>query len=77
MYVLNNCKYVIILNKIFFESSSSKDIKALFIKYKDLCYSIPSNTTGNPVNSYLTTTADKTHHGPVIALFSVQLLQFL
>ena len=49
--------------------------------YKDLCYSIPSKTiqlvtTGNPVNSYLTTTADKTHHGPVIALFSVQLMQF-
>ena len=25
---------------------------------------------------YLTSTVDKTHHGPVIAPFSVQLLQF-
>ena len=32
-------------------------------------------TTGNPVNSYFTCTVDKTHHGPVIALFPVRLLQ--
>ena len=35
-------------------------------------YTIQLVTTGNPVNFYLTSTVDKTHHGSVIALFSVQ-----
>ena len=47
---------------------------------KDLCCHIASDTiqlvtTGNPVNSYLTSTVGKTHHGLVIASFSMQLLQ--
>ena len=33
-------------------------------------------TNENPVNSYLILTVDKTHHGTVIALLSVQLLQY-
>ena len=40
-------------------------------------YTIQLVTTGDPVNSYLTSTADKTHHGLVVTLFSVELLQFL
>ena len=64
------------LNKIF-SISSSQDIKRLFIK--DLFYHIASYTPSNllPVetlNPYLTSIVDKTHHGPVIVLFSVQLL---
>ena len=32
--------------------------------------------TGNPVNSYLTSAVNRTHHGPVIiAPFSVQVLK--
>ena len=31
--------------------------------------------TGNPVNSYLTSTVNRTHHGQVIAPFSVQVLK--
>ena len=38
-------------------------------------YPIQLVTTGNPVNSYFFSTVDKIHHGPVIAPFSVQLLQ--
>ena len=33
-------------------------------------------TNGNPVNSNLTFAVDKTHHGAVIAHFSLQFLQF-
>ena len=33
-------------------------------------------TTGNPANSYLTSTMNESHYGPVIASFSLQLLQF-
>ena len=40
-----------------------------------LPYPIQIVTTGNPVNAYLTTTVDKTHHGLAIAPFSMQLLQ--
>ena len=32
---------------------------------------------GNSVNSCLTSTLDKIHHGPVIAPFSVQTLKYL
>ena len=32
-------------------------------------YTIQLVTIGNHVNSYLTSTFDKTHHGPVVALF--------
>ena len=35
-----------------------------------------TTTTRNPLNSYLTSTVDKTHQGPVFASSSVQLLQF-
>ena len=38
-------------------------------------YIIELVTTENPESSYLTSTEDKTHHGPVIALFYVQLHQ--
>ena len=31
--------------------------------------------TGNPVNTYLPSTVHKTHHEPVITLFSVELLK--
>ena len=31
--------------------------------------------TGNPVNSYLTSTVNRTHHRPVIAPFPVQVLK--
>ena len=39
-------------------------------------YTIQFATTGNTVNSYLTSTVDKTHHELVIAPFSVQVLKF-
>ena len=66
-----------LLSKIF-SSSPSKDLKTFFIK--DLCchvanYIIQVVITGNPVNSYLIYTKDKTHHGPVVATFSVKLLK--
>ena len=38
-------------------------------------YIIRLVTTDNPVNYYLTSTVDKTHHGPVIASFSVFLFE--
>ena len=63
-------QYIGILSKIF-SSSPSKDIETF--STKDLrCLAIcriQLVTTGNPVNSYLTSTVDKTHHGQVIALF--------
>ena len=59
--------------------SPSKDVDTFFII--ELCYYIaivsssllPTTliTIDNPVNSYLTCTVDKTHHGLVIAPFSV------
>ena len=39
-------------------------------------YTIQFATTANTVNSYLTSTVDKTHHELVIAPFSVQVLKF-
>ena len=39
-------------------------------------YTIQFVTTGNTVNSYLTSIVDKTHHELVIAPFSVQVLKF-
>ena len=33
--------------------------------------------TGNPVNSCLTSTMNKTHHGPVISPFSEEILKCL
>ena len=67
------------LNKIF-SASPLKDIKTFFTK--ELCchiasYNIQLVTTGNPVNSYLTSTVDKTYNGPVIVPFSVQILKCL
>ena len=40
-------------------------------------YTIQHVTTGNPASSYLFFAVDKTDHGPVIALFSIKLLQFI
>ena len=74
--MLNICKYIRILSKIF--SASSKEIKHSLLNRLNCriaSYTIQLVTTGNPVNSYLTSTVGKTNHGPVIALFSVQLLQ--
>ena len=38
-------------------------------------YIIQLVITNNPANSYLTSTVDKTHHGPVIAPFLVVLFE--
>ena len=62
-----------------FSAPPSKDIKTFFIK--GLCCHIASYTTQLVpleillLNSYLSSTVEKTHHGPVIASFYVQLLQ--
>ena len=56
------------------------DFMLLVSKWR-LASNAPSNslgrlvTAGKSVNSYFTFTVDKTHHGPVIAPFSMQLLQ--
>ena len=63
------------MSKIF-SASSSKDIKTFFIEGLCCHYTIQLVTTGILVNSYLTSTVDKTFHDPAIDLFSVQLLQF-
>ena len=78
--MLTICKNIRILVKIF-SVSSSKDITTFFIKsayiYKKACtvvyiasYTIQLVTSGNPVNSYLTFTADKSYHGPIIFLYN-------
>ena len=41
-----------------------------------LQYPIQLVTNGNPVNFYLTSTVDKTHHGAVLDPFSVRLVKF-
>ena len=82
MYVLANilhCKYIRVLSEIF-SASPSKDIKTFFIK--ELCghtasYTVQRVATGNPVHSYLSSTLDKAHHGPVMAPFSVKILNVL
>ena len=63
-----------------FSASPSKDVKTSFIE--NLCcniasYTIQLVTTGNPVNYYVTSIVDKTHHGPVIAPFSMKILKDL
>ena len=64
----------------FFSVSPSKYIKTFFIE--GLCChvascAIPHVTIGNPKNSCLISTVDKTHYGPITAPFSVQILKCL
>ena len=63
--------------------SPSKDVNTFFI-IELCCYIaivssslLPTTliTIDNPVNSYLTSTVDKTHYGPVIAPFSVLIFE--
>ena len=79
MYVLSICRYIRVPSKTF-SASALKYIKVLLIK-KLHChiasYTIHFFTTGNPVNFYLTSTVDKTHHKPIIVPFSVQILKYL
>ena len=61
-----------------FSASPSKDVKKFLIK--NLCCHIASFTiqfviTENPVNSSITFSVNKTHHGPVIDPFSVKILK--
>ena len=72
MYVLPICQHIRILSKIL-SASPSKDIKTVFVEGLCCHYIIELVTTKNLVNS---STVDKTRHGSVFALFSVQLLQF-
>ena len=70
-------KFFKILRKTF-SGSPSKYLKKHFLEriklsYKLAMVTIQLFTTGNSVNSYLTTTVDKTHDEPVIASFSVQM----
>ena len=72
--MLTTCRSIRILRKNFC-TLPSKDVKTFFIE--ELCchiasYTIQLVTAGNTVNSYLTSTADKTYHGPVLKC----LLQF-
>ena len=57
--------------------SSSKDVQEYAETALVTIHAIKLVITGNPVNSCLTSTLYKTHHGPVIAPFSVQILKCL
>ena len=71
MYVLSICKYIRVPSKTF-SASKLKYNKAFLIKELRChvaSYTIHFFTTRNPVNFYLTSTVDKTHHKPVIVPF--------
>ena len=73
--MLDICKFIRILSKIF----SAPQAKDNFL-FKDLCCHIPSYLyylTGNLVNSYLTSTVEQTHQGPVVSFFPVKILECL
>ena len=63
--------------------SPSKDVKTFFIIELRFYIAIVSSsvlpttltTIDNPVNFYLTSTVNKTHHRPVIAPFSVLIFE--
>ena len=73
--MLANCKYFRILSKLF-SASPPKDIKISLLESYGR-YTIQLDTTGKPVFSYLTSTVDKTHHGPIITPFSAKILKYL
>ena len=71
------CKYIRILNKIFFASPSKDIILASKGLWCHIASCSPSKLLPlNPANFYLTSALDKTHHNPVNVPFSAQSLEF-